>query len=84
MGEILGFFHGGITVKDLQKSLVFYRDGLGLNVKFEKLLNGPYLRTVLDLKFDAISVAFLEVPGGGFIELLDYHCLLYTSPSPRD
>ena len=49
MGEILGFFHGGITVKDLQKSLKFYHDGLGLKVKFEKLLNGPYLRTVVDL-----------------------------------
>ena len=83
MGEILGFFHGGITVKDLQKSLVFYRDGLGLNVKFEKLVNGPYLRTVLNLKFDAISVAFLEVPGGGFIELLDYQGIEKLSAASR-
>ena len=72
MGEILGFFHGGVTVKNLQKSLEFYRDGLGLNVKFERLLTGPYLKSLLNLKFDGINVAFLDVPGGGFIELLDY------------
>jgi lactoylglutathione lyase len=72
MGKIIGFFHGGITVRDLDKSLEFYRDGLGLNEKFDRLLVGPYLKTVLNLKFEAIRVAYLDIPGGGFIELLDY------------
>ena len=72
MGKILGFFHGGITVRDLAKSLAFYRDGLGLDQKFERILAGPYLKVVLDLKFDVIRAAFLEIPGGGYIELLEY------------
>jgi len=72
MGEIVGFFHGGITVRDLDKSLFFYRDGLGLVQKFDRILSGPYLKVVLDLKFDVIRAAFLEIPGGGFIELLEY------------
>jgi lactoylglutathione lyase len=72
LGEVIGFFHGGITVRDLDKSLSFYRDGLGLVQKFDRILNGPYLKVVLDLKFDVIRAAFLEIPGGGFIELLEY------------
>ena len=83
MGEILGFFHGGITVKNIQKSLEFYRDGLGLNVKFEKELTGSYLKTVLNLKFDLITVAYLNIPGGGFIELLDYQGIERLSAASR-
>lgn len=83
MSEILGFFHGGITVKDLQKSLEFYRDGLGLNVKFEKLLTGSYLNVVLNLEFDAINIAYLEIPGGGFIELLEYQGIERFSAASR-
>lgn len=83
MGEILGFFHGGVTVLNLQKSLEFYRDGLGLKVKFEKQLTGSYLKTVLNLKFDSIHVAFLEIPGGGIIELLDYQGIERLSAASR-
>lgn len=83
MGEIIGFFHGGITVSDLDKSLIFYRDGLGLIEKFDRLLDGPYLKTVLNLKFEAIRVAFLEIPGGGFIELLDYQGIERLSAASR-
>lgn len=83
MGKILGFFHGGITVKDLDTSLMFYRDGLGLSVKFEKILSGSYLKSVLNQQFDAIRVAYLDIPGGGFIELLDYQGIERHSASSR-
>jgi len=83
MGEIIGFFHGGITVRDLDKSLAFYRDGLGLKEKFDRLLLGPYLKTVLNLKFDGIHVAYLDIPGGGFIELLDYQGIEKMSAASR-
>ena len=83
MGEVLGFFHGGITVKNMDKSLEFYRDGLGLKEKFDQMLNGPYLRDILSLKFDGIRVAFLEIPGGGFIELLDYQGIEKLSAASR-
>ena len=32
MAAVTGFFHGGVTVSDMDRALVFYRDGLGLEV----------------------------------------------------
>jgi lactoylglutathione lyase len=73
MASITGLYHGGITVSDMEASLRFYRDGLGLEVEFDKVLDGSYLPVVLDLKFDHIRAVYLRVPGGVFIELLEYH-----------
>ncbi len=72
MARITGFFHGGITVSDMDRSLRFYRDGLGLEVLFDRILDGPYLPVVLDLEFSAIRAAYLIIPGGGYVELLEY------------
>ena len=72
MAGITGFFHGGITVKDMETSLAFYRDGLGLALNFDRILDGPYLNVVLNLTQKRIRAAYLDVPGGGFIELLEY------------
>jgi catechol 2,3-dioxygenase-like lactoylglutathione lyase family enzyme len=56
----------------MDASLVFYRDGLGLDVHFDRQLDGDYLRTVLALDFAAIRAVYLTIPSGGFIELLEY------------
>ena len=72
MPAITGFFHGGITVSDMDRSLVFYRDGLGLEQEFDRILDGAYLKTVLDLPFEHIRAVYLRIPGGGFVELLEY------------
>jgi len=72
MAGITGFFHGGITVKDMETSLAFYRDGLGLSMKFDRILDGPYLNVVLNLTQKRIRAAYLDIPGGGYIELLEY------------
>ena len=69
---ITGFFHGGITVSDMAKALSFYRDGLGLEVEYDRIADAPYLRTVLGLEFEHIRVVYLRIPGGGFVELLEY------------
>lgn len=73
MGSISGMYHGGITVSDMEASLHFYRDGLGLEVEFDKIVDGPYLPVVLHLTFDHIRAVYLRVPGGPFVELLEYH-----------
>ena len=49
MPNVTGFFHGGITVSDMDRALVFYRDGLGLEQEFDRILDGPYLPIVLGL-----------------------------------
>lgn len=72
MTAVTGFFHGGITVSDMDRALVFYRDGLGLEQEFDRILDAPYLKTVLGLAFDHIRAVYLRIPGGGFIELLEY------------
>ncbi|CAN5609176.1 VOC family protein [soil metagenome] len=69
---ISGFFHGGITVSDMDRSLPFYRDGLGLEMEFDRILDTPYLREVLGLDFGSIRAVYLRIPGGGFVELLEY------------
>lgn len=73
MASVTGFFHGGITVRDMDRSLVFYRDGLGLEQEFDRILDAPYLKAVLGLDFDHIRAVYLRIPGGGFVELLEYH-----------
>ena len=72
MANVTGFFHGGITVHHMDRSLVFYHDGLGLEQEFDRILDAPYLKTVLGLAFDHIRAVYLRIPGGGFVELLEY------------
>jgi catechol 2,3-dioxygenase-like lactoylglutathione lyase family enzyme len=72
MASVTGFFHGGITVRDMDRSLVFYRDGLGLEQAFDRILDAPYLKAVLNLEFEHIRAVYLDIPGGGFVELLEY------------
>ncbi len=73
MAAITGFFHGGVTVRDMDQALVFYRDGLGLEMEFDRQLDAPYLKEVLGLDFGSIRAVYLRIPGGGFVELLEYH-----------
>ena len=83
MATITGFFHGGITVSDMDAALRFYRDGLGLEMEFDRILDGPYLPVVLGLSFDHIRAAYLRIPGGGFVELLEYHGIETLPASSR-
>lgn len=75
MGNVTGFFHAGITVRDMEASLRFYRDALGLEVHFDKILDGDYLPVVLALDLETIRAVYLNIPGGGFVELLEYRGL---------
>ena len=72
MPTITGFFHGGITVSDMDRALLFYRDGLGLELQWDRRIDAPYVKTVIGLDFDHIRVVYLRIPGGGFVELLQY------------
>jgi lactoylglutathione lyase len=72
VAAITGFFHGGITVADMDRALLFYRDGLGLETEFDRILDAPYLRAVLGMDFRDIRAVYLRIPGGGFVELLEY------------
>lgn len=83
MTHITGFFHGGITVKDMETSLKFYRDGLGLEVEFDVINSADYLRTVVAVPFSEMRIVYLRIPNSGFVELLEYRGLERHSASSR-
>ena len=82
-GRVTGFFHAGITVRDMDESLRFYRDVLGLETHFDTVLDGPYLPVVLALDITTIRAVYLTIPGGGFVELLEYRDLERMSAASR-
>ena len=83
MTHIIGFFHGGITVKDMEASLKFYRDGLQLEVEFDVINSADYLRTVVAMPFSEIRIVYLRIPNSGFVELLEYRGVERHSASAR-
>ncbi len=86
MSLISGFFHGGIAVSDMDRSLAFYRDALGLEVHFDVTLAAvDYVRAVLGVEMRDARVVYLRVPGsdGVFVELLEYHGAGGTPVVPR-
>ncbi|CAN5827116.1 VOC family protein [soil metagenome] len=73
---VTGFFHGGIAVSDMERSLAFYRDLLGLPVWFDvTLAAADYVRAVLDVEMLDARLVYLAVPGseGVYVELIEYH-----------
>lgn len=74
-GKVFGVHHAGITVGDMDASLRFYRDGLGLEVTLDAERDAPYLHETLAVPFRALRYVLLRVPGtegGAIVELLEY------------
>ena len=70
--SVLGYSHTGISVSDMDMSLAFYRDVLGLEVFFDNVLDTEYLRSILQTPFSEIRIARVAVPNSGHLELLEY------------
>jgi catechol 2,3-dioxygenase-like lactoylglutathione lyase family enzyme len=74
---VTGILHTGLTVSDLDRSLAFYRDLLGLELIARWDSQQPYLRTVVGYPDAELRIALLRLPGpagaaGHHIELLEY------------
>lgn len=84
---ITGFFHGGIAVSDMERSLAFYRDTLGLEVHFDVVVDAvEYVRALMGIEMRDCRVVYLRIPGsdGVFVELLEYHGTdARLTPDPR-
>ncbi|MCC6383471.1 MAG: VOC family protein, partial [Dehalococcoidia bacterium] len=84
---VSGFFHGGIGVADMERSLAFYRDLLGLEVHFDVTLDAvDYVRAALGIEMRDCRIVYLRIPGseGIFVELLEYHGTdARPTPEPR-
>lgn len=65
--------HVGLVVKDLEKSLEFYRDILGLTIFKRIEETGEYIDKLVGIKKVKVEWIKLNLPDGGLIELLQYH-----------
>jgi catechol 2,3-dioxygenase-like lactoylglutathione lyase family enzyme len=64
--------HIGIVVRDLDKSVQFYKDLLGLVVFSEMLEEGKYVENLVGIKDASIKWAKLKAKDGTMFELLEY------------
>lgn len=75
---VTGILHTGLTVSDLDRSIAFYRDLLGLELITQWDSSQPYLRTVVGYPDAELRIALLRLPQGGagvpghHLELLEY------------
>jgi len=64
MAAVTGFFHAGVTVRDMDAALRFYRDGLGLELLSRSRADAPESWRIWALEAGGTAeVAFLRVPG---------------------
>ena len=76
--KVAELFHTGLTVSDLDRSIAFYRDLLGLELVSQWDSGEPYLRTVVGYPDAELRIALLRLPRGSVgasghhIELLEY------------
>ncbi|HSE06337.1 MAG TPA: VOC family protein, partial [Methylomirabilota bacterium] len=61
---VTGILHTGLTVSDLDRSLSFYRDLLGLEVIAQWDSSQPYLRAVVGYPDAELRIALLRLPAG--------------------
>ena len=65
--------HTGITVSDLERSIAFYCDLLGMRVVMRQEKQGGYLGRITGYPDAHVRMAQLELPGGGHrLELFEY------------
>jgi catechol 2,3-dioxygenase-like lactoylglutathione lyase family enzyme len=71
--------HIGIVVRDLDRSLAFYRDLLGLEIVRQMDERGPFLDAILAMNGAKVRTVKLAAPGDGVqIELL-----AFSEPAPQ-
>jgi catechol 2,3-dioxygenase-like lactoylglutathione lyase family enzyme len=64
--------HIGMSVGNIDDALAFWERFLGAPALWRELLNRPYLAKIMGIPGVSIKGAFLELPGGVILELLDY------------
>ena len=64
--------HIAIAVKDMDESLKFYRDGIGLSVFQDEVISGPDLDASLRVRNGKVRMVLLSDPAGNMVELLGW------------
>jgi len=83
VGAISGIHHIGISVSNLETALAFWKGFLGKPPRWTTILDSPYLSRVVGYPNASLKAAFIDLPGGSVIELLDYHQVAGRSANPE-
>jgi len=70
---ILSTRHTGLVVRDIERSIAFYCDVLGLEVWRRAVEEGNYIDNVVGIKNVRLEWAKLKAPDRSLVELLQYH-----------
>jgi len=73
VAKVTGIDHFGATVTDIDRSLTFWRDLLGLEEVGRGVVEWEHIDRLVDLDDTRIEWVELRVPGGGTVELIRYH-----------
>ncbi len=69
---VIGYRHTGIIVKNMKKSLHFYKDILGLKVIQDFSDSSEYINKITGINNSDIHMIKLEVGDGTVLEILEY------------
>lgn len=70
---VVGAWHTGFQVADLERSLAFYRDLLGFETVWERVVDDAYIGELVGYPGLELHQAMLRIPGSDHcLELLDY------------
>jgi catechol 2,3-dioxygenase-like lactoylglutathione lyase family enzyme len=79
---IRGVQHVSFTVSDMERSLKFYRDGLGFEVVNDREIEGSFPETLLGLKGAHLRIVHLKGHGQG-LELMQFYAPRGKTAPPR-
>ena len=76
--------HTGLVVRNLDVSLAFYTDFFGFKLVNRQVESGPYIDSLVGIPQVRLEWAKMTLPGGGMLELLQYHSHpdLSVKPTP--
>ena len=66
------FYHTGFVVRDIESSLAFYTEVMGLKLLFRTERTGEFIEKVVGFKNAHIKGAFLDMGNGHNLELIQY------------
>jgi glyoxylase I family protein len=84
MARVTGVDHVGVTVSEMDRSLGFWRDLLGLEVLGRGTVEWEHLDRLVALEGTRIEWCELALPGGGKVELSRYHCPVGAPVAPGE
>ena len=69
---LLSVHHVGASVASVERALAFWEPFLGVEARWRTVLDGDYIPVHVGYPGATIDAAFVDLPGGGVLELLDY------------